>query len=439
MTLILSLGFDFKEMGKSAQGFKQLCCCVDLTSHAIALWPQRTRTASETCQGLLDHVVNRWGVPMQFHSDHAKELIGIIVTDFWRPYQVQATTTRGYSPTGNATTERVFRFVNACFRVMSDKQYRQWQNFVSSIEAAWNSTVHSSIDCTPFEAMHGVKMRSGAEFFPPATADPKTMDKDTLAVIQQSAAAFARAAKANDLFHKTRRALKLNAAGRKKTYRINDLVRIYFPPSAAEVKASGRMTKHLCHYKGPVRIIGIIGNTGFRVKDEATGMVYERTLPNIADWRGDDAPTIHDAGNDLRRNKRPTSARCKKDTGYFRVGDFIAARCDRLQDRYWLGKVIDVLETEITMHIHATWNQNKNAKFHAVYVDPRDNKKMTSVPNGRSAEATRWTDTILKDDLPTQIIARNLRITAAGKLTKASRNTLDTLKSSTTMATLNTP
>lgn len=436
----MSLGFDFKEMGKSDAGHKQLCCCVDLTAHTIALWPQRTRSAKETCQGLLDNVVNKWGVPIQFHSDHAKELIGTIITDFWRPYQVQATTTRGYSPTGNATCERVFRYVNTCFRVMSDKQYAHWQDFVSTIEAAWNSTTHSSINCTPFEASHGVKMRAGSEFFPVSSGEPQDMDGATLTIIQKSAAAFNRAAKANDLYAKTQRAMKLNAAGRKVTYKVGDLVRIFFPPSAAEVKRAGRMTKHLCHYKGPLRIVQVIGNTGYKVVDIKTGMHYERTLPNIASWQGADAEgKTFDEGNDKQKNKRPTSSKCKASTGYFREGDFIAARCDRLQDRYWIGKIIEVLETEITMHIHATWNQSKSATFHAVYVDPKDNKKMTSVPNGKTADSTRWTDTILASDIPSQIVARNLKLTATNKLTAPSRTVLDKLPGSITMATLRTP
>ena len=47
----------------------------------------------------LDHLVNVYGPPLHVRSDHAKELIGRVFTDFWKHYGTTRTTTSGYHAT----------------------------------------------------------------------------------------------------------------------------------------------------------------------------------------------------------------------------------------------------------------------------------------------------------------------------------------------------
>ena len=56
--------------------------------------------------------------------------------------------------------ERVVLFLNKCLRQLTDAQYKQWPRYLSCFEAAWNTHFVDSIDCTPFEAAHGVPMLS---------------------------------------------------------------------------------------------------------------------------------------------------------------------------------------------------------------------------------------------------------------------------------------
>ena len=165
-----SYGFDFKGVATSSAGFKELCACLDLTTRRLYLWPQRTRDATETAQALLDRVVHESGPPLKFHSDHAAELIGQCMTRYWKMYGTTQTTTGGYHATGNAAVERVWRFINAALRTLSDAQYKDWHKYVSAMQCAWNSTTSASTGFTPFELEHGTPMPSPARLFMDAPA-----------------------------------------------------------------------------------------------------------------------------------------------------------------------------------------------------------------------------------------------------------------------------
>jgi transposase InsO family protein len=435
-----SLAFDFKGMSKSSNGFEQLCGSIDLCTKELTLWAQKTRRATETCQGVMDNIINVDGVPLTWHTDHAQELIGQVMTRYWKPYGTVCTTTRSYNASGNADIERCWRFINAAFRSLSDAQYKVWEKFVSSIRAAWNTTVCDSIETSPFEAGHGAPMRSPALAFveaPPPEAQP--LSKEMLRVVQESAASFQRAAQANATWFKHLRANKLNATGRHHDFKVGDRVRIYFPPSAQEARRRGRKVKHLCWYKGPLTITAKISNTGFTMKHSATGRVYERTLANMAPWHdGSELIEVPMVPKAQSPRAAPTHAIPAASTAGFAIGDLIAVKCNQFADRYWLQRVINVNDREIVGHIYGSFGRAPHlAKFFPVYVDARTDVKMTRPPPGQTKVSTRWTDVITAAIIPRAVIARGLQLNKSGSLSAASQRLLRQLPGTVVMASLN--
>jgi hypothetical protein len=70
---------------------------------------------------------------------------------------IQQIVTGGHNPRGNAICERANQTVGNMIRKLSDKEYMQLKTHaIPAFQFAMNTTFHSSIGCSPFEAGHGI-------------------------------------------------------------------------------------------------------------------------------------------------------------------------------------------------------------------------------------------------------------------------------------------
>ena len=104
----------------------------------------------------------------------------------------QQTTTLAHHPTGNATIERLWQWIAVCLRQMTKEQYREWEKYVRLMEHIWNTSYHSVLKCTPFEAAHGLKARSAVDSLTRGTAhvDTDLMTTDGIEAMGVTARAF---------------------------------------------------------------------------------------------------------------------------------------------------------------------------------------------------------------------------------------------------------
>ncbi len=142
-------------------------------------------------------------------------------------------------------------------RMLPDDQYHQWPCFVSRIVFAYNTAPHQSLGgASPFELYCGMPAR---DTFSRILTDQTTLlpqlatdDGDTenarlfAAAVKTSMAAFIQLAKNHDEFIKAKSAALLNQKGFPRAFAVNDKVKIRFPPTKAELDATGRRFNHLC-------------------------------------------------------------------------------------------------------------------------------------------------------------------------------------------------
>ena len=436
-------GFDLKEMVPAKDGQNQIGVAVDQSTHLCVLFASKTRKAPALCQLLLDRVITQHGMPLVWRTDHAQELISNYMDRFWKPYGTVVTTTKSYHPEGNAQAECLMRYLNACFRSLSDKQYAVWPTYLSSMEAAWNSHVVSTIECTPFKAHYGVPMRTPESLLtsPGNLPEASEMNNHAIRAVQASAKAWSNLANNTATWHKERTRNRLNASGTAKNFDVGDKVMIYVPPSQGEVKRRKRKAKHLCWYRGPCTITAKSG-TCFSVKHDESGKIFERTLQNIATYKAgkaavDAAPFNATIAPPAIPNSSPTAAVSPASTDSYAIGDIIAAK-DALADNvYWIQKVVAVTHDEIRTHIHGT-NGRKllSAAFRPLYTTETGEHYMFKPlkATSKTPESKPWIHRLQTHWLPGLVVARNLKLktgkTTNGRLTKLSCDRLDTLKGS---------
>ncbi len=71
--------------------------------------------------------------------------------------------TTGDNPRGNAIVERFMHTLGHMLRIASNYEYSNLKDYLQCIAFAHNCTHSSVIECTPFEAGHGLRARTVAE------------------------------------------------------------------------------------------------------------------------------------------------------------------------------------------------------------------------------------------------------------------------------------
>jgi hypothetical protein len=72
-------------------------------------------------------------------------------------------TTASHIPRSNAVVERFMQHLNGCLTKCDDTQYNNMQDYLPAIAFAHNTAFNSAINCTPFEAGHGLQARTITE------------------------------------------------------------------------------------------------------------------------------------------------------------------------------------------------------------------------------------------------------------------------------------
>ena len=147
---------------------------------------------------------------------------------------------------------------------------------------AMNCTYSSTLNCTPFEAGHGLPARTIAQ----ARSDSSRIqfnvggNDDTVQDVSQRfdsshqkellelATRLAVAAQQESEWQRRLTSLQLNQAGKatkRKDLELGAKVWFYKPPDHNKVLQTGRKVKHLSHYEGPATITSRVGSTGYKM------------------------------------------------------------------------------------------------------------------------------------------------------------------------------
>ncbi len=76
---------------------------------------------------------------------------------------ISQVTTASHNPRSNAVVERFMQHLNGCLTKCNDAQYNNMKHYLPAIAFAHNTAFNSAINCTPFEAGHGLQARTITE------------------------------------------------------------------------------------------------------------------------------------------------------------------------------------------------------------------------------------------------------------------------------------
>ena len=173
---------------------------------------------------------------------------------------------------------------------MSDEEYGYWERHIRLMEFTYNTTVQNTVGAAPFTIAHGIPAHTivGSTTEDDLNHDPTKIVTEEVSLIKQSATAFANTAARLREQAQRETARKLAQGGRRITFRVNDRVSFYLPPTAREAQRRGRKAKHLQWYRGPATVVKILSPTTYEL--EYKGARYKRSVEELRPHRGSGDP-----------------------------------------------------------------------------------------------------------------------------------------------------
>jgi hypothetical protein len=285
---------DFQGQGLAKTGETEALALIDSFTKTVILIPLPDRQASTLVPRLLNELHFRRGSPDVLHSDDAPEFLSDLMTAVAAVTGTRRTSTCGHNPQSNGEIESWWRFWNRAMRYLSPSQYDTWHLYAQRICYAYNSVPHDSIgQLSPFEMDFAFPPNS--PFGPPDSAlslcdqvDPRNLNPNALvspaefaAALRLSIQAFHTMALAHKSFLAATTEARLNKFGIPKTFALHDRVKIYVPPTHAQILLTGRKSNHIVAWRGPCFITQILSPSSYEMEEECSGRKFQRTIINI--------------------------------------------------------------------------------------------------------------------------------------------------------------
>ena len=150
------VSMDFVEGLPLLRGNEVILVVVDrFTKYAHFVGLKHPYTAATVAQIYIDQVFKLHGLPTTIVSDRDAVFTSQFWTELFRIQGVSLHMSTTYHPQTNGQMKVVNRCLETYLRCVAGEQPRAWAKWLSLAEWWYNSTYHSSLNLTPFEALYG--------------------------------------------------------------------------------------------------------------------------------------------------------------------------------------------------------------------------------------------------------------------------------------------
>jgi hypothetical protein len=163
---------DFIEGLPKSENKNVILVVVDrLSKYAHFLSLAHPYTAEQVAQLFLDNIFKLHGLPKVILTDRDPIFTSSIWQNLFKAMGVQLHLTSAYHPQTDGQTERVNQCLENYLRCMCFNSPKRWNHWLSLAEWWYNSSYHTSLNRTPFQALYGFKPPLVAEVVIPDCPD----------------------------------------------------------------------------------------------------------------------------------------------------------------------------------------------------------------------------------------------------------------------------
>lgn len=131
-------------------------------SHFIPL--AHPYTVQTVFEALMDNVVKLHGLPICIISDRDTIFTSELYQELFNAFGVKIRFGTAFHPQTDGQTKRVNQCLEAYLRGMVFQEPKKWMKWLPLAELWYNTSYHTSLKCTPFQALYGYKPPQIGEF-----------------------------------------------------------------------------------------------------------------------------------------------------------------------------------------------------------------------------------------------------------------------------------
>ena len=263
------ISMDFIDGLPVSKGKDVVMVVVDrLTKYAHFMDLKHPYTAAMVAQTFIDHVFKLHGLPHTIVSDRDP----VFTSKFWRElFKIQGVDLHlslAYHPQTNGQTEVVNRCLETYLRCVSHDQPRTWSKWLSLAEWWYNTTYHSSIHATPFEALYGYTPPIQLPYLPESSlvhqVDLNLQDRENmLQLLKHHLKKAQHRMKSQADKHRTDR-----------QFEVRDWVYLKLQPYRQNSLADRQFRKLAPKYFGPYQVEDKIGEAAYKLKLPSDSQIH---------------------------------------------------------------------------------------------------------------------------------------------------------------------
>ena len=263
---------------RSKKGNSFIFVVLDHLTKYVLLKPMNKANSRNVVRFLIEEVFHKFGTPEIVFSDNGKQFTGTNFSNMVESFGINHIRTANYAPQANAS-ERVNQSILSAIRSYLDTDQREWDAYLSEIECALRSSVHTSTGMTPYFALFGTNMVTHASVYKLARKLQVLQDGD-MNILANSGKLDIIRDKIRKNLHKTyeRNAKTYNIRSREVKFKPGqEVFRRNYQLSDFSKQISAKLNKKFLK----CRIVKAVGNSLYEVEDmngKTIGIMHAKDL-----------------------------------------------------------------------------------------------------------------------------------------------------------------
>lgn len=225
-------------------------------------------TTAQVAQLFMDNIFKLHGMPKSIVSDRDKIFTSLFWKELFNSLGTQLRTSSAYHPQTDGQTECLNRCLEHYLRAMASSRPKQWYKWLPLAQWWYNTTYHSAIHRSPYEALYGVCPRQIC-----IPSDHRS-SVDVVAEFQVQREAMNKVLQ--DAIHTAQHKYKqyADAKRREVEFQVGDFVFLKLQPYKQLSVATRRHLKMAHKYFGPYQILARIGQVAYKLQLPAGSKIH---------------------------------------------------------------------------------------------------------------------------------------------------------------------
>lgn len=230
-----------------------------LTKYAHFIPLAHPYSVQSVFQALMDNVIKLHGIPLVIISDRDRIFTSKLYKELFAALNVELRFSTTDHPQTDGQTERVNQCLEAYLRGMVFQEPKQWIKWLPLAELWYNTSYHTSLKCTPFEALYGYKPPQICEF-----SIPNTLSSEAQITLENREQMIQKL-KENLLQAQNRIKFYADMKRTERQFDVGDMVYLKVQPYRQNAFGLRGSLKLRSKFYGPFKVLQKVGNVSYKL------------------------------------------------------------------------------------------------------------------------------------------------------------------------------